>query len=51
MADPFWVILRHTTDLWGCGSAIYLRRGTYLLILLLVVIIILVTMVKKDGQY
>ena len=30
MADPFWVIFRHTTDLWGCGSAIYLRRGTYL---------------------
>lgn len=29
MADPFWVIFRHTTDLWGCGSAIYLRRGTY----------------------
>ena len=29
MADPFRVIFRHTTDLWGCGSAIYLRRGTY----------------------
>ncbi len=22
------VSLQHTTDLWGCGSAIYLRRGT-----------------------
>ena len=33
---PFGLSLQHTTDLWGCGSAIYLRRGTYLLALLVI---------------